>query len=137
MAWQWREYDPFLTSIAEQGPITQDAALALLHAYDWKTPLAAIEARPKEVQHAPGFEITDTAGRSFYVGGSGDSDVPSFVVAYVRPKFVKRLTLFGFKEKMDPEHYTDKEVATLTEVEQLLTAFLEGRSDELERSFSR
>ncbi|MBX2974022.1 MAG: hypothetical protein KF797_13040, partial [Flavobacteriales bacterium] len=83
----------------------------------------------------PGFEVVDAEGRTFYVGGAGGSDAPSFVVAYIRPKFVRRLTLLGFKEKMDPAHYTDKEVAILSTVEELLAAFMEGRFDELESSF--
>ena len=48
---------------------------------------------------------------------------------------IRKLTLLGFKEKLDPKHYSDIEIKTAAEVEVLLKAFLEGRTDVLDARF--
>ncbi len=135
MSWTWREYDPFRSEIAERGPITAAAAVDLFQKYDWKTQLAATAARPKDVVCAPGFELTDSVSRTFYVGGAGDGNSHSFVVGYIRPMMVRKLTFIGFKEKLDPKHYSDIEIGTGEEVLVLLNAFLENRTEELNKRF--
>jgi hypothetical protein len=135
MSWTWREYDPFSSAIAERGPIEPKAALELFGQYDWNTPLTAMRSRPKEVQYAPGFEITDSSGRTFYIGGAGDSNGQSFVLGYTRPRIVRKLTITGIKKKLEPQHYSDIEIQSAAEVEQLLVAFLEGRATELDQRF--
>jgi hypothetical protein len=135
MSWTWREYDPFTSVVADRGEITPESAMELFRNYDWKGPLTAMAARPKEVHYAPGFEITDPAKRIFYVGGAGDGQRLSFVLAYVRPKVRRKLTLLGYKEKFDPEYYSDIEIKTAAEVEVLLNAFLEGSTGVLDPRF--
>jgi hypothetical protein len=95
-----------------------------------------METRPKDVHYAPGFEITDSSSRILYVGGAGDSKRQSFVLGYTRPRLLRKLTITGFKEKLDPKHYSDIEVQTIAEVELLLSAFLDNRTTELDLRFS-
>ncbi len=136
MDWTWREYDPFRRETAERGSILPMAALELFRDYQWKALLTAMDERASEVQHAPGFEFVDQAGRVLYVGGAGDAEKLSFVAAYIRPKFIKRLTLLGFKPKLVPDHYSDTQVDRPAEIEEMINAFFEGRTEELESRFT-
>jgi len=48
---------------------------------------------------------------------------------------VRKLTFTGIKEKLDPKHYSDIEIGTGEEVLVLLNAFLENRTEELNKRF--
>jgi hypothetical protein len=116
--WTWQEYDPFHPKLIERGEIDAGRAIDLFRTYDWSRRLQEVGKNAgRDVHHAPGFEISDADGRTLYVGGAGDGQRVSYVVAYIRPRMVRKLTLLGFKEKLEPKHYTDKEVANPDEVE--------------------
>ena len=48
---------------------------------------------------------------------------------------MRKLTITGITEKLEPQHYSDMEIQSAADVEKLFGAFLEGRATELDQRF--
>jgi hypothetical protein len=122
-------YDAHFDEPVALGSVTEAEAFALLRDHPWREELDRVH--PNAVQ-APGLEFTDPKGRVLYLGFMNQDE---YMLAYTRPSVRRRFTLLGWKEKFEPQYYSELDVKGMEKVERVLADLFAGRTEALDKLF--